>query len=164
MQRLLSSLTLLASTAFAQAPFDTLPPGYLNRPGDYISGGGVSYPFSSTVFHYQEAHTSWVGRAIPPVTAIGFRRGSYKALTATAVAHTIDATITMGVGSVATFTTTFATNFSSTPTVVFTNKTVNMPDWSQLSTPPWAIGVWFVLDVPFVYTGQGDFVWDLFFQ
>ena len=160
MHRSLLLIPLLTAAAGAQI-IDTLPTGYANRPGDYLSGAGVSYPFSDVAFRYQEVHSSWTGRTMPPLTAVGFRRGSYRAANTTAVAHTLNAQVTMGFGSVATFSTTFANNYTGTPTVVFTNKPVNMPDRNTITTPPWLWTSWLVFDVPFLNAGQADLVWEL---
>jgi hypothetical protein len=46
----LSSVALVASTVAAQ--LRTLPIGYRDRPGEYMSGSGVEYPFARAVaFH-----------------------------------------------------------------------------------------------------------------
>jgi hypothetical protein len=158
--RSLLILPLCAAAAGAQI-IDTLPTGYANRHGDWSSGTGVSYPFSAVAFRYQEVHNTWTGRVVPPLRAIGFRRGPYRAANTTAVAHTLDAQVTMGFGSVGSFTTSFAGNYTGTPTVVFTNKPVSMPDRTTITNPPWAWTSWLVFDVPFINAGQADVVWEL---
>lgn len=159
-------LLLAALAASATAQHDTLPTGYMLRHGDYSSGSGVSYPFGRTLdFRYQEVHASWTGRtAVPPLTAVGFRRGSFRAANATAVAHTADLTFTVGHGDLATFANTYAGNYTGPATLVFATRTVRMPDWTQPIVPPWVPTLWLPFDAPFSFNAAQDLVWELLVQ
>ncbi len=158
-------LTVLASLclgATLTAQYRTLPLGYDVRPGEYSNGVGVTYPFGRSVnFDYQEVHTSWRGTTQAPLTAIGFRRAPRRVANATALAHTVDATVTMGPGSFAGFTSTFATNYTGTATVTMATRTVNMPDWTLPFVPEYLFSAWFPLDAPYVVDTTQDFVWQL---
>lgn len=157
--------TFLACLALCPAlvgQLRTLPTGYQARPGEYSTGTGVTYPFGRSVnFAYQEVHSSWNGTTQAPLTAIGFRRAPRRAANATALAHTVDATITMGPGNLPGFTNTFATNFTGTATVTMATRTVNMPDWTQPFVPEYLFSIWMPLDAPYVVDTTQDFVWDL---
>lgn len=143
----------------------TLPSGYQNRPGEYLRGDGVLYPFGRSVnFDYQEVHHDWNGRTLPALTAIGFRRAPNRVANTTAVAHTIDATVTMGPGDVNAFTSTFATNYTAPSTVVFSTRTINMPDWTQPIVPRETFSLWLPLDAPYTVDTSRDFVWQLLVQ
>lgn len=155
-------LAVLVCANDVLAQYDTLPTGYVARPGTDTSG--TTYPFSHTaLLRYQEVHTSWTGRtSVPPLTAVGFRRASFQPAYPRAIAHTADLELTVGLGSFATFTNDYAANYTAGSTVVFTRRPVSMPDWTQVPPPPWSGSVWLTLDQPYAYAGAHDLVWELF--
>lgn len=145
------------------AQLRTLPPGYEARPGEYSTGNGVSYPFSSAAFRYQEVHTGWKGTVQPPLTSIGFRRAPRRVANVTAVAHTNDAMVTMGPGSYAGFTNNFANNYTGTAVVTMAQRQIKMPDWTQPNVPDHLFTAWFPLDAPYMVDTTQDFIWELLY-
>ena len=91
-----------------------------------------------------------------PIRSIRLRRSSFHS---TATSHSARLTITVGQGSYSNFGTTFASNYTGTPTVVLKDKTVNFPNWSTVTkqfpapfdfAPP--------LDKLYVYTGTSELI------
>jgi len=159
----ISLAVLTASSLHAQ--LRTLPSGYENRGGEYLSGNGVLYPFARTVnFEYQEVHRDWNGTSQAPLTKIAFRRAPNRVANTSALAHTLSATITMGAGDYNTFSATFASNYTATPTVVVATRTINMPDWTQPQVPKEQFSIVIPLDAPYTVNTQSDFVWNLLIQ
>ncbi len=77
-------------------------------------------------------------------------------------ARAVTCSVWLGDGNLSSAGATFASNFASPPTQVVTNRAFAFPDHSAL---PLAIPAPFTavvtFDVPFVYTGQQDLVWEL---
>ena len=164
--RIVSSIGVLAlgATSLA-AQLRTLPTGYQARPGEYLSGQGVLYPFARSVaFDYQEVHRDWNGTTQTPLISIGFRRAPNRVANTTATAHTLDATVTMGPGDFNTFSTTFANNYTAAPTVVIATRPISMPDWTQPLVPREQFSITMMLDAPYVVNTSADFVWQLLVQ
>lgn len=157
-----TSWFMVALCGAAAAQTRTLPIGYQGRPGEWSAGTGVGYPFGESAnFEYQEVHTDWTGTVVPPLNGIGFRRGPNRAANTTAVGHAIDMTLSMGPGDTNAFTSTFATNYVGSPTVVFATRTISMPDWALPSLPRELFSLVVPLDAPYAVNTQYDFIWHL---
>ncbi len=127
--------------------------------GSIEASSNNTYPFTGSAFTYQQIHSDLRGTP-RPVTALAFRRDG--TLTSAYAARTVVVDVWMGDGDRATATTTFATNFATTPTQVMTNRTVNLPDHSAVPVAlPAAFDTVLTFDVPFVYTGVQDLIWEL---
>lgn len=116
-------------------------------------------PWWSGSARYQQGHGSLRG-APRSMQATSFRRDG-GGNQATAVARTIDAELFMADTNFATLSTTFASNYASTPVNTVIRKMINLPDFtiSQGSPAPWNIVI--PHDVPFVYTGVQDLLWEI---
>ena len=150
-----TSLALLAFSSSAVAQFVS-PAGYANLEGT----SNNTFPFNATAFSYQQVHGDVQGSP-RLIVGMAFRRdtGFTDFVTSTPRAITLDAFL--GVGTFATAGTTYASNYSSAPTQVITNKTFNTPDWTKLSIArPAPFNFSIAFDTPYVYTGTSDLVWE----
>lgn len=132
-------------------------------PADYeIAEGNSStgIPFSYASSRVQQVDGNLIGTVMPLLQRIEFRRDGV--VTGGVSPRTQDVTILIGTGDVNAFTATFATNWTSTPTTVYTRKPTSLPD---LSTPPsllpapWAVSLPF--DTPYTYLGQQALLWEI---
>src|SRR5262245_7550690 len=110
--------------ALAALPAQTLvsPSGYGQREGSSANG----FPLSQTL-RYQQFHPDLKGSARAFKT-LAFRRDGL--MVAAGQAHSLVLSITMGTCTLANVTTSFAGNYATAGVLVFTPKTVNLPDWS----------------------------------
>lgn len=136
---------------------------YVVSPKQYDLHEGTSnntYPFFSTAFRYQQAHSDLKGT--PRVfTGLSFRRDGTLSTTASYGARTYDLELHVGDADLATLTGTFATNYLSTPVNVMTRKNVNVPDHTtRPDYLPAKFDADFLFDVPFVYTSGKDLLWE----
>ena len=136
---------------------------YVTSPAPYDKHEARSnntYPFYGTSFRYQQVHGDVKGT--PRVlTQISFRRDGTLGTTASYGARSYDMELFVGDGDLPTFSTTFATNFVSTPVNVFTRKNLNVPD--HTNRPDFLPAAWDVdvtFDVPFPYVSAKDLVWE----
>ena len=101
-------------------------------------------------------------RATPAATlrGIAFRRDGERA-NPTATARTLDLTIRLGLGDQANATSSFAANWAASPTTVFTRKSVNVPDWSQLAASrPAPFDLALPFDQSFGYDGSASLAFE----
>jgi hypothetical protein len=151
---------LLQSGATAQGQA-TLPGGYLGISATSSS----SFPFSSSAIRYQEIHTTQRSVPMTGIYAMSFRRDESQSAFGSAGPRTAIVELRMGHGAIDRFGSRFDDNYSAPPTVVFTPKLVNLPDWTQPTgaggtfPEPWSLRLPF--DVPFDYDGVQDLVWEL---
>jgi hypothetical protein len=154
MKKLIPLAALLAGSALSAQI--TSPVGYDTTEG----ASNNTFPFYSTLFHYQQVHGDLRGTP-RPILALGFRRdgtlgaGSYGA-------RTVTLDMWIGDANIAAVTGTFATNFTGTPTQVITNKSFNLPDYSnQFPSIPSPVDQVIALDVPYPYLAQADLCWEV---
>lgn len=114
-----------------------------------------TYPFNAT-FRYMQIHGDLRGN-LQLIQRMSFRRDGL--LTATSASRSLDIELSIGDSDYANRSTTFASNFTSTPSMVFSG-TVNFPSLPQpVSMPgPYAAVVSFT--APWLYVGTADLAWD----
>lgn len=115
-----------------------------------------NYPFYGTM-HYMQLH----GDVRGPATTIrgqSHRRGMSDSRQ---VARTLEVEIWMGEGDLATASATFANNYQTPRTQVFTRKNVSAPSWTTFAGSPPPFDLTFAYDVPFPYSGTRDLVWEM---
>ncbi|MBK8974452.1 MAG: hypothetical protein IPM29_00855 [Planctomycetes bacterium] len=155
---ILLACAALCGIANAQ-PF-TSPAGYLTLEGssnhDYIL-------FKYDEMRWQQLDDTSVGIAPTLVQRVSWRRDGTSAPDPTWVARTMDVEVVLS-NSVpaAGVSVDFAGNYSGAPTTAFVMKPVNLPDWTQPpATTPAPFDLILQLDVPWVYTGQESFLWEV---
>lgn len=154
MRTLLSLLSL--SAAVAAQNLYVQPDGYAGVEGNSSTG----IPFSYLSARVQQADSNRIGQPMPAISSLAFRRD--RSAGSSSTARTIDVTILMGKNDIATFSNTFANNWLSTPTTVYTMKPTNLPDISVAPpAPPGPFVVTIPLDVNFNYDGVDSFMWEL---
>jgi hypothetical protein len=160
---LLVLMLSISASSPAQVFRYTLPQGMLNRGGDWDDGEGSPYVLSYGTLRYQEVHTSWTGKGAKVLSCVAFRRAWNKPYTGTAGARTVDITFTIGPGNLHQFySTSFAGNYKSTPTVVHPKKTVNLPSWVQRPTnSPARFDAIIPFARPAIYIDTADMLWDI---
>jgi hypothetical protein len=146
----------LAATPFLAAQTRVSPLG-----AQAVEGGGTSsIPWVYAAARAQQADGDLIGSPLA-ITKIAFRRDGTTSST-TAVARTIDVTLLMGDTSLASFGTTFASNFLNAPTTVFARRSVNFPDWTTPPTSrPMPFSLTFTLDAPYAHNGQNALLLEL---
>jgi hypothetical protein len=135
-------------------------PAQLVSPAGLATQGGNSsnnYPFSST-FHYLQIHGDVRG-------AGQLIRGQSHRRTASGagqIARMLEVEIWMGEGDFAAATPTFALNYTTPRTPVFSKKMVSAPSWESpvIGNPP-PFDLNFAYDAPFAYSGSRDLVWEM---
>jgi hypothetical protein len=153
---------LAASAIQAQTPTFTSPKGLDTVEGnsnhDYIM-------FRYNKMRFQQIDSTNTGAGPRVLKTIAWRRDG--TVTGTArndwVARTTDMTVILSeavpMGSA---TVNFNTNYLGQPTTVFTTKNVNLPDWTALpTTPPAPFDFKLTLDVPWLYAGVNNFLWEV---
>jgi hypothetical protein len=95
-------------------------------------------------------------------SALAFRRDGLAPANATLVARTLDLEVSCATGSYSGSGTSFATNYVSAPSVVFTRKLIGIPDFSALpDSLPAAWSIHLAFDFPHAYAGNADFLTEL---
>ncbi len=149
-------LAMLAGCLAAQN-FVVSPTGYATNEGS----SNNTYPFSGSGFRYQQVHGDL--RGTPRVLlGMSWRRDGTLATSSSYGPRSFDFELLLGDGNVGAFSSTFATNFTSTPLLVFTRKVVNAPDFTALPDvmpAPWSFSIPF--DVPYIHTAQADLIWEV---
>ena len=150
------SALLLCAAAGAQN-YTSAPPGYLT-----VEGPSSTTAF--TPFYDAESKVQWMYNlrttVMPAINKLEQRRdgvaaaGTYPARSATVEVKMCDTDI-------GNFSTTFASNYIGTPTVVYTSKTLNLPDHSAPngSPAPWTVSIPF--DANYLYLGTKDILVEL---
>lgn len=150
-----TTLTLLALTSSAVAQFVS-PAAFAKLEGT----SNNTYPWSATAFSYQQVHGDVQGTP-RLIVGMAFRRDTGFTDFASSTARSITLDAFLGVGTYATASGTYASNYSSAPNQVVTSKTFNAPDWTKLSIErPAPFNFVIAFDTPYVYTGVGDLVWE----
>ena len=151
-------LTLLAATAAAQNY--VVSPAYCA-----VAEGGSNntIPFWGTTGYYRYQQPMSDLKGTPRVfTEIAWRRDGQLGTTASYAARTIDMEISLADTDMATFSTTFASNYFNPPVNVFLRRMVNTPDHTTqppVLPAPWTFALPF--DTPFVYSGVKDLLYDI---
>ncbi|MGE0142142.1 MAG: hypothetical protein AB7I19_18345 [Planctomycetota bacterium] len=157
MKTILSTIAL-SSSLLAQG--FTSPAGYVTTEGssnhDYIL-------FKYDDLTWQQLDATSVGQPAAVVQRISWRRDGTAAADPTWTARTMDVEVVLAdsvlPGSVSE---NYSANYLTAPTVVFTSKPVNFPDWTAnpgVSPAPWNLAL--TLDTPWVYTGVNPFLWEV---
>ncbi len=141
---------LLASSLAAQS-YVVSPAAF----ADYRGTSNNTFPLYWSNARYQQIHGDMQGT--PRVfKGMSFRRSQFSR-----PARTITVAINLGDSSYAARSTTFASNFTTTPTNVFPTGPVNLPDWTNSAgviPEPWTAH--FPYSTPFVYLGLSDLCWE----
>lgn len=144
-----------APAAIAQSVY-VQPAGYESVEGNSSSG----IPFSYVSARVQQADANRIGTVMASINRLSFRRDRSAGTTATA--RTIDVTASMGKADINLFSATFANNWLSPPTTVYTTKPTSLPDISvSPGNPPGPFVIPIVLDAPFFYDGVDSLMWEL---
>ena len=148
---------LATSHLFAQGTF-TSPKGFDTTEGatnhNYILASKVGLTF-------QQLDGTNRG-TVAALKSIAWRRDGTGATNTTYTARQLEMEVLMADTIVANVSTVHSANYKNPPTVVFTKKMVNAPDWTQMpvSAPaPWDLKAPF--DTSWVYLGIDDFVWEV---
>lgn len=150
-------LSLPVASSLSAQSFVVSPTAYELHEGS----GNNLIPFYTGQARYQQIHGD-LKNMVRSISGIGFRRDGTSASSTSNGPRTFDLELLAGDADFATFTTTFATNFVNPPTNVFLRKPVNAPDHGpqpDVLPAPWDFNM--VFDVPFVYTGTKDLLWEL---
>lgn len=76
--------------------------------------------------------------------------------------RTPDITVLLAPTNICTFTSTFANNYLSTPTTVYTRKWTRLPNWTYPPiNRPQTFTLVFMFDVPYAHTGQNALMWEI---
>jgi hypothetical protein len=157
-QRIVLASALLPALALAQG--FTSPAGYVTVEGssnhDYIL-------FKYDDMRWQQLDQTSVGQGLQVVQRVSWRRDGTSGVDPTWAARTMDIQVVLSnavmPGAVSED---FDANYSGAPTVVFTMKSVNLPDWTQ---PPASVPAPFdlnlQLDTPWAYTALEPFLWEV---
>lgn len=105
----------------------------------------------------QQIDNNLVGTALPLIRYLGWRRDGSSAGSS---GKSVTLTIVMSHADYATVTSSWASNYKDAPKTVFSQKSVNLPDWST-AYPAARFDCYVPLDVPFVYNGQDALLWDV---
>src|SRR5262245_53116407 len=157
--KLTCSLALLVSAAClsAQSTF-TSPKGFDTTEGatnhDYILASKIGLTFQQL----DATNRGTTGM----LKSIAWRRDGVLATNTTNTARTLEMEVLMADTVVANVSTTHAANYKNPPTVVFTKKMVNAPDWTQKPvTAPAAWDLKAQFDTPWLYLGTDDLLWEV---
>jgi hypothetical protein len=144
---------LLLAAGLAAQSYTVSPAAYATTAGN----SNNTIPFWSATHRYQQIHGDMTGT---PRVFVGMSLRKASITLASGVARTLDVEMLMCNSSFASQSTTFASNYIGTPTVVRPRGTINLPDWttSQGSPEPWTVVVPFT--TPFPYPGTNDFLWE----
>lgn len=147
---------LLLATSLAGQNLYVQPQGYAGVEGNSSSG----IPFTYASARVQQADSNRIGMPMPAITSLTFRRD--RLVGATATARTIDVTVLMGKNDFNTFSATFATNWLSPPSTVYTQKPTNLPDITvRPPVPPAAFDIAIPFDIPYAYDGVDSLMWEI---
>lgn len=147
---------LFLATSLASQNLYVQPQGYEGVEGNSSSG----IPFSYASARVQQADSNRIGMPMPAITSLTFRRD--RLVGATATARTIDVTVLMGKNDINTFSATFATNWLSPPSTVYTPKPTNLPDITvRPPVPPAVFDIAIPFDIPYAYDGVDSFMWEI---
>ncbi|MBK8979523.1 MAG: hypothetical protein IPM29_26785 [Planctomycetes bacterium] len=150
----LLALAMLAATASAQTPFSS-PRGFLATEGD----SSHVVLFNSAYQRFMQIDDTWRGQAITGIRALAFRRDGVEP---GGSARSFELVVRFGLASWANRSGTFDANWSGTPTTVFANRVVNLPDWSSLpASVPAPFDFTVPFDVPFDYDGSDAFAFEV---
>jgi hypothetical protein len=147
---LICGLTALAS---AQSNYATSPAGFLTTEGArYVSGNAVNPYLACRNFGaYPEYRTqimdsTHVGAGLRLISRLDYRLDNPRTFTAAGARTWSKVTLHMGNGDYTKSTTNFSTNFSSTPTQVFSGSVT----WNAVTSPPNTIPApWGAVSFPF---------------
>lgn len=150
----MTRITLAAGLALASGAAAQLisPAGLATLEGNSAN----NYPFYGTM-HYMQIHGDVRGAATT-IRGQSHRRGMSDARQ---VARTLEVEIWMGEGDFAAASATFANNYQTPRTQVFTRKNVSAPSWTTFAGSPPPFDLTFAYDVPFAYSGTRDLVWEM---
>lgn len=149
-------ILLFCATSLAAQNLYVQPQGYAGVEGNSSSG----IPFSYASARVQQADSNRIGMPMPAITSLSFRRDRLVGTTATA--RTIDVTVLMGKNDINAFSATFATNWLSAPSTVYTQKPTNLPDITvRPPVPPAALDITIPLDIPYGYDGVDSLMWEI---
>lgn len=131
----------------------------------FEGNSSTMYPFSpsatSGAHRLQMIHNDMRGHPIANMRSLGLRRDGVTTLT-TGVARTVDLEVLCADGDATAPSATFATNYLSTPTVVYTRKMTNLPDRSAAPTSrPMPFDVVLMFDVLYNHSGTLDFLYEM---
>ena len=158
MRTLFLTIPLLAATVVAQNY--AVSPAYC---AGSEGGSNNTIPFwGLTGFYRYQQPTSDLKGTPKLFTEIAWRRDGNLSAATSYAARTIDMEISLADADLATFSSTFATNYANPPVNVFTRKMVNTPDHTNqppVLPAPWTFACLF--DVPFVYIGTKDLLYDI---
>ena len=155
MHKLLLSLLVVTASAVAQSY--TVSPSVV---GTADGNSNNTYPWSWASGRYQQIHGDMRG-TVRTITALSQRRDGGLGASTTAVARSVDVEYYMADSDFALASSTFATNYASAPMNVVTRKFINLPDWTAATTKPAPFTFTVPFDVPFVYVGLKDLVWEV---
>jgi hypothetical protein len=150
---------LVAAPAFAQSPI--VSPSYFSNHEAYL-GSGLPFGADGTLVsgtRFQQFHTDLRGAA-RTISAIALRADQSDARRRGS-AMSVDVELRIGAASLAAATSTFASNYLSTPTVAMSRRVMNLPARTGDATSflgPFDVVLPF--DQPFAYDGNEDLLWE----
>lgn len=154
----MATLVLFTSSATAQAAYEYITP----TGAEFFEGNGSSNIMLGslgTSCRVQQVDNNLVGNIAPVISFIGWRRNDAARGGAGGSKRT-DLSVTMSHANFNNVTTTFDSNPTDTPVVVFAQRTVSLPSWDP-SVPLEAFVTRLPLDQPFSYNGTDALLWDV---
>lgn len=147
---------LFLATSLAAQNYYVQPAGYEGVEGNSSTG----IPFSYASARIQQSDSNRIGAPMAAISALTFRRD--RSAGASATARTIDVTVLLGKNDINAFSATFATNWLSPPTTVYTRKPTNLPDITTgPPVPPGPFVVTIPLDLTYAYDGVDSLMWEI---
>lgn len=147
-------IAMLFCTAIPAQPAITSPPGYTTTEGPSSAATLNPMLFQSSRFQYSD--TATVGPKV--ITALQLRRDGVLPTTVFA-SRIVSADIVFA--SSGSRSGIFASNYATTPTIVFGTANINLPVLAPPATPPapWAILI--ALNTPYLHSSASGFLWEI---
>src|SRR5262245_26384251 len=118
-----ATLCLLLCAPVAAQNYTVSPADYAN----HESTNNNAYPFANNLFRYQQVHGDLRG-TVRLMQGIAWRRDGTLAANTGYFARVLDAEMFMADSSYAAVSSTYTSNYASTPVNTLIRKTVNLPD------------------------------------
>ena len=118
---------------------------------------------SKKALRWQQMDPTAVGNGVSNIRSIAWRRDAVTATNAAYSARTFtNMSVVMAHTLASAASTNYASNYVGSPTVVFTPKNVNAPDWStKPAAGPSMFNHKVIFDTPWTYNGTDDLLWEV---
>ena len=151
-------LLALAAPVAAQGAFTSAPTGL-----EFREGGSDSRDVLGTEPQLRYQQIDSTPSVLPLVRQVAFRRDGRVLSSPAYAGRTVDLELLLGESDLTAISTTFDANYAAPPTIAFTRKQVQFPDWTTPNTLPGQLDLVLPLDQAWTYLGASgpDVLWEV---